>query len=83
MRWRRYSSVRDKILDPQYEGFFLKFNPGGSSDFNNETWHMPKCTESKVGNPPKCSDFYHDHEQTPSNGDKHASGPTVYGGWTV
>ena len=43
---------------------------------------MPKCTESKVGNPPKCSDFYHDHEQTPSNGDK-SSGPTKYDGWTV
>eukprot|EP01044_Picomonas_judraskeda_P010741 COSAG03_NODE_1407_length_4140_cov_3.756001_6_plen_72_part_00 len=45
---RRYSSVREKLLDPRYEGFFLKYNPGGSSDFNNGTWHAPKCTESKV-----------------------------------
>ena len=55
----RYSTVREKILDPQYDGFFLKFAPGGSSDFKNGTWHMDKCTESKVGNPQKCSDFYH------------------------
>jgi hypothetical protein len=44
---------------------------------------MPKCTESKVGDPPKCSEFYHDHEQTPSNGAAGGGGPKKYGSWTV
>eukprot|EP01060_Flectonema_neradi_P038414 TRINITY_DN8043_c0_g2_i1.p1 TRINITY_DN8043_c0_g2~~TRINITY_DN8043_c0_g2_i1.p1 ORF type:complete len:439 (+),score=113.64 TRINITY_DN8043_c0_g2_i1:63-1319(+) len=52
-----YTSVREKLDDPQYSGFFLKFKPGGS--FPNGTYHVPQCTYEK------CSEFYHDQEQTP------------------
>ena len=75
-----YSTVREKILDPQYSGFFLKFKPGGSN--GTDTWHMNPCTKSLVGNKEKCSQFYHDHEQTPSNGPTQ-QGPTKWDGWLV
>ena len=49
-----YSSVREKMNDPEYSGFFLKFKKGGF--FPNGTWNVPNCTGSK------CSDLYHDQE---------------------
>ena len=52
-----YSSVREKITDPSYSGFFLKFKEGGSNGTNK--WHMDPCTNSSVGAQNKCSDFYH------------------------
>eukprot|EP00035_Acanthoeca_spectabilis_P030665 m.10340 g.10340 ORF g.10340 m.10340 type:complete len:569 (+) comp4307_c0_seq1:82-1788(+) len=76
-----YSSVREKLLDPQYSGFFLKFNQNSSAP----PPHVPKCTNSKVGNPPKCSEFYHDQEQTPQNGQNSAPPPPFNPGpdhWT-
>ena len=72
--------MRKKIVDPAFEGFFLKFKKGGSQP--NGTWHVPQCTESLVGNPPKCTEFYHDTEQTPRNG-QHQSQGTVVDGWSV
>ena len=53
-----YTSVREKLDDPRYSGFFLKFKPGGY--FPNGTYHVPQCTYEK------CSEFYHDQEQTPA-----------------
>ena len=50
-----YSTVREKLMDPQYSGFFLKFKPNASQS----ELHVPKCTGMK------CSDLYHDQEQTP------------------
>lgn len=76
-----YSTVREKILDPQYSGFFLHFKPGGSN--GTDKWHMPPCTESLVGNKPKCSTFYHDHEQTPANGHAHTGPVKSPDGWLV
>jgi hypothetical protein len=61
-----YTSVREKIADPAYAGFFLKFNQAKSAPAP----HVAKCQESHVGNPSKCSEFYHDQEQTPQNGNK-------------
>ena len=45
-----YTSVREKLTDPQYSGWFLKFKPGGSI---NGSWHSPPCTTDKSGE--KCS----------------------------
>jgi len=56
-----YTSVREKMLDPQYSGWFLPFKQGGA--FPNGTWHVPACSTDASGT--KCSKFYHDQEQTP------------------
>eukprot|EP01059_Diplonema_ambulator_P022936 TRINITY_DN382_c0_g2_i2.p1 TRINITY_DN382_c0_g2~~TRINITY_DN382_c0_g2_i2.p1 ORF type:complete len:427 (+),score=177.41 TRINITY_DN382_c0_g2_i2:99-1379(+) len=54
-----FTSVRVKLDDPAYSGFFLKFKPGGF--FPNGSYHVPQCTAGK------CSEFYHDQEQTPEH----------------
>ena len=55
MPWFR--SVREKLLDPQYADFFLRFAaqppPGGFSS--------PPCDSAQ-----RCSSLYHDQTQTPS-----------------
>eukprot|EP01061_Rhynchopus_euleeides_P026720 TRINITY_DN43531_c0_g1_i1.p1 TRINITY_DN43531_c0_g1~~TRINITY_DN43531_c0_g1_i1.p1 ORF type:complete len:453 (+),score=152.80 TRINITY_DN43531_c0_g1_i1:179-1360(+) len=50
-----FSTVRQKLDDPAYSGFFLRFKDGA-----NGSYHVPACTGSK------CSEFYHDQEQTPA-----------------
>ena len=55
------SEVRAKLVDPQYEGFFLKFKEGGS--LPNGSYHVPNCDTNY--DPPLCSIFYHDQLQTP------------------
>jgi hypothetical protein len=52
-----FTDVRVKLDDPAYAGWFLKFN-------SSSPYHVPNCTTS--GNSTKCSNFYHDQEQTPS-----------------
>jgi len=63
-----YSSVRTKIGDPAYADWFLKFGA-------NLTYHVPQCDNNY--NPPKCTDFYHDQDQTPEypHGDGSCPGP--------
>ena len=56
-----FTAVRDKLTDPAYAGFFLKFKPGGS--LPNGSYHVPQC-DNKYS-PPLCTEFYHDQEQTP------------------
>ena len=73
-----YSSVRIKLSDPAYSGFFLRFNPK-----NTTPYHVPPCDDNY--SPAKCSrfckstrvgsmlqqssslfnDLDHDQEQTP------------------
>jgi len=53
------TTVREKLEDPAYSGFFLRFKEGGS--FPNGSYHVPACTGSK------CSAYYHDQEQTPQH----------------
>eukprot|EP00729_Bicosta_minor_P017753 gene17753-19303_t len=36
-----YSNVRDKITDPSYQGWFLKFKPGGGT-LPGGAYHVPK-----------------------------------------
>jgi hypothetical protein len=56
------SFVREKLVDPAYSGWFLRFAPGGS--LPNGSYHVPACDDTY--NPPLCSEFYHDQEQTPA-----------------
>jgi hypothetical protein len=51
-----FSSVRKILDDPAYAGFFLRFN-------NPNGYHVPDCTTQNGQT--KCSNFYHDQEQTP------------------
>jgi hypothetical protein len=47
-----FSTVREKLVDPAYAGWFLRFNP------DNTSYHVPACDTNY--NPPLCSVFYHD-----------------------
>ena len=51
-----FATVREKLADPQYAGFFLRFKP-------NTAYHVPQCDDNY--HPPLCTPFYHDQEQTP------------------
>ena len=51
-----FKAVREKLDDPAYAGWFLKFDP-------KATTHVPRCAAE---NRSKCSAFYHDQEQTPA-----------------
>ena len=55
-----FSSVREKLLDPAYSGWFLKFH-NYSTPVPQNRYAVPPCT----GN--KCSGLYHDQDQTPQH----------------
>ncbi len=61
-----YSAVREKLDDPAYAGWFLKFRDGV-----NGTYSSKPCTGDK------CSAFYHDQDQTPQfpHGDGSCTAP--------
>lgn len=52
-----FSTVRAKLEDPAYAGWFLRFRT------DNTTYHVPQCDDNY--DPPLCTPFYHDQEQTP------------------
>ena len=54
-----FKEVREKLDDPKYSGFFLKFKPTNGTIKDT---HVPRCAAE---NSSKCSIFYHDQEQTP------------------
>ena len=49
--------VKPESVNEKCHIFLTRFKPGGF--FPNKTYHVPRCTGDK------CSDFYHDQEQTP------------------
>jgi hypothetical protein len=57
-----YTEVREKMLDPAYAGWFLRFREGGSAAPSVYNYSVPPCTGAK------CSAFYHDQQQTPEHG---------------
>ena len=57
------STVRAKLDDPAFAGFFVKFKKGGT--LPNGTWHVPSCDSNY--DPPKCSELYHDQVNTPQH----------------
>jgi len=63
-----FATVRGAMDDPAYAGWFLHFQPGLK-------YHVPQCDNNY--DPPKCTDLYHDQEQTPGypHGDGDCPGP--------
>lgn len=59
-----YSSVREKLDDPKYASWFIKFK-GYQGPQSNNSYHVPACDWAPPN--PKCSGFYHDQEQTPEH----------------
>lgn len=57
------SPVRAKLEDPAYSGFFLRFKSCNASQ-PNCGYHVPNCDTNY--DPPLCSQFYHDQEQSPA-----------------
>ena len=53
-----FSTVREKLLDPAYSGFFLSFDTSKDAS----SYHVDPCAAE---NATKCSFLYHDQEQTP------------------
>lgn len=49
----RYSDVREKLLDPKTQSWFLHFDPS-----KNGTYRVPQCDTNFK--PPRCSNLYHD-----------------------
>jgi hypothetical protein len=69
-----YRSVREKLDDPKYSSWFVKFKgfgnnpwPGGLGKAKNSSFHVPTCDWYDNGTTPRCSGFYHDQEQTPEH----------------
>lgn len=59
-----YTDVRDKIINPAYSDWFLKFKDG----VTGTDYHVPACTgKGTSDDPKKCSSFYHDQDQTPEH----------------
>jgi hypothetical protein len=52
-----FSSVREKLDDPAYSGWFLKYRDGGKG----KNYSSNPCTGRK------CSVYYHDQDQTPEH----------------
>ena len=50
-----FTSVRTKMDDKNYSDWFLDFKPAGP-------YHVPQCDDNY--SPPKCTNLYHDQEQT-------------------
>ena len=58
------ATVRAKLEDPRFAGFFLRF--AKTPPFQNGSYHVTKCGAEK--NTTICSDFYHDLVDTPLPG---------------
>ena len=62
-----FSAVRDKLDDPNYSGWFVKFKDYRGRQ-SNASYHVPACDwYGNATHPPKCSGFYHDQGQTPEH----------------
>ena len=59
-------SVREKLLDPQFHGFFVPFSKKPTV---NGSYHSPPCDHT--WNPPRCSSLYHDQWSTPQFNSTH------------
>ena len=62
----RFGSVREKLLDPTFSGWFVKFNSSYEKDANGSlpSANVPRCDTNF--DPRKCSDFYHGKHPCPS-----------------
>ena len=62
MPW--YSTVLEKLRDPRYAGFFLRFAETPPLRNGSSGYWSPPCDATYA--PPRCSGLYHDQTQTPS-----------------
>lgn len=71
-------SVREKLVDPRYSDWFIRF--AHTPPFANGTYHVPQC--DVAFDPPLCTEFYHSQDQTPGfpHGDGDCPGPCDCGG---
>jgi hypothetical protein len=67
-----FPTVRAKLVDPQYAGWFLHFGP---PPLPNNSYHVPQCDDNF--SPPLCSALYHSQDQTPGfpHGDGNCPAP--------
>lgn len=72
-----FPTIREKLTDPAYSGWFIRFNP---TPPNNGSYYSPPCDNNF--NPPLCTDFFHSQDQTPGfpHGDGDCPGPCDCGG---
>jgi|EP01043_Picozoa_sp_COSAG02_P036217 hypothetical protein len=54
-----FPAVAEKLRDPSYSGWFLKFKD------NTSAVHVPRCDSPHLPQQQLCSDLYHDQLQTP------------------
>ena len=54
-----YKAVREKLVDPDFSGFFLPFKDASSNT------SVPRCDSPAPPQNRSCSRLYHDQEQTP------------------
>ena len=69
-----FASVRVKLNDPAFSRWFLRFSPAVRA--NHSAAHVPVCDPNYQ--PPRCSDLYHDQQQTPvfpGSGDGNSCAP--------
>lgn len=68
-----FTTVREKLTDPAYGAWFMNFSAEVRADHSKA--HVPVCDTNY--NPPLCSDFYHDQDQTPGypHGDGNCAAP--------
>ena len=60
-----FASVREKLLDPQYSGWFVGFNSTYKA-LDNGSYPQADVPSCDVNwSPPRCSSLYHDQVQTP------------------
>jgi len=57
-----FRTVREKMEDPAFDGFFLRFDDSTFSNRTEPYYHVPPCAAENASH---CSPFYHDQEQTP------------------
>ena len=60
-------TVRDKLQDPAYAGFFLRFRPDTGAALCNGTTPCVTTRCDTNYNPPRCSPLYHDQDQSPQH----------------
>jgi hypothetical protein len=67
-----FGSVREKLDDPAFAGWFIKFSGNGN-------YSQPACDANY--SPPKCSTFWHDQAQSPAHpkGDGNCEQPCYCG----
>jgi hypothetical protein len=70
-----YTLVRTKVTDPTYAPWFMRFSDTFIANKTAPANHKKLCDDNY--NPPRCSELYHDHAQTPGypHGDGNCAAP--------